>query len=139
MGQETGKVARGGGGSDLSPSPVSYWKGFIPLTLPSANVFLRSHWTERKRLSKIMYLELYDAFKDNFPTRATGKRRVRVEVVSHRQRDHANLWTPVDKLIHDNLTKLQWIVDDSPKYITPEVLGSVGLPGTIVEIWGETC
>ena len=139
MGKERGKVAPESGGSDLGPCPLPYWRGVIPVTLPSANVFMRSHWTARQKLGKVMYLELYDAFKDSFPSKATGKRRVRVEVVSTRRRDRANLWLPTDKLIHDNLTKFGWIVDDSEDYIEPEVVGRAGEPQTIVEIWGETC
>lgn len=113
------------------------WRGVVPFCPPSANIYLRSHWTEQSRLKKVWYLEIYAAFKEGFPTKAKGKRKVRVEVTSTRTRDHSNLWTPVDKLILDNLTKIGWIVDDCPEYIEIEVLGKKGVPETVIEIWEE--
>lgn len=114
---------------------VAKWRGVIPFCPPSANVFLRSHWAERKRLAKLWYLEVYAAFKDSFPTKATTKRTVRIEVTSTRTRDHANLWTPVDKLIVDNMVKIGWLIDDDPTYLDLGVTGKSGEPQTVIEIW----
>jgi hypothetical protein len=136
--KETGKVARGERHSDPCPSPVSgYWKGIVPV-VPSNNVFMRSHWAERKRLKDVFYLEIYYAFRDSLPSKATGKRRVRIEVVSRRQRDYLNLAGPCDKLLVDNLVKLGWLRDDNPTYLEIELAGSSGSDTRCeIEIWGE--
>ena len=95
---------------------------------------MRTHFRARKVLKDRFYLELYAAFALDMPTKAVGRRHVRVVVTSLRERDHANLWLGVDKLIHDNLTKLGWLVDDSPKWMTPTVEGKVGAKHTLIEI-----
>ena len=129
---ETGKARDAAHAADRPLSPRS-WKGVVPV-IPSANVYLRSHWSERMRLQKIFYLELYAAFKDDVPTKATGKRKVKVLVVSTRERDWANLVTPVDKLLLDQMVKLGWLVDDKPAFLDLEVAGRAGTPETVVEI-----
>lgn len=130
---EQGKARDAAHAAEGPLSPKS-WKGVIPVTLPSANVYLRSHWAERLRLQRIFYLELYAAFKDHMPTKATGKRKVKVLVVSTRERDYANLFTPVDKLLLDQMVKLGWLVDDKPAYLDLDVTGRAGTPETVVEI-----
>ncbi len=110
------------------------WKAEIPKAPPSENVFLRTHFRERKRLKEIWYLELYTAFQESGITQATGKRSLRILVRSKKERDRANLWGPADKLICDNLKRLGWIVDDSPKWIDIDVNGEVGEPRTVVEV-----
>lgn len=113
------------------------WRGEVKDCPPSANVFERLHWAERSRLIKAWNLHVYTAFFHDTPTQAVGRRKVRVVVTSPRERDHANLWLGVDKLVHDNLTKMGFIVDDSQKFLTPIVEGQVGTPHTLIEIWGE--
>ncbi len=117
------------------------WRAEIPLCPPSANVYIRLNIHERKVAKGLWYIDIYAAFARGdayaVPTKATGRRRVRVTVRSKNMRDYANLWLGVDKLIFDNLTKLGWIVDDSPKWMTPEVVGEVGEPHTTIEVFGE--
>lgn len=120
-----------------SPQPFPFWKVSIQKCPPSANEYIRTHWAVNRRQKGIWYIEIYAAFRDAMPTLATGKRKVRIEVTSTRQRDHANLWTPVDKLIVDNLVKLRWLVDDKPAYLDLCVSGKAGTPETVIEIWGE--
>lgn len=114
------------------------WRGEVNDCPPSANVYMRLHFRERKALKDRWYLELYSAFAkfggEGLPDRARKRRHVRVVVTSKQQRDHANLWLGVDKLIHDNLTKLGWIADDCPNWMTPVVEGVVGTPHTLIEI-----
>lgn len=118
-------------GKEVIPT---FWRGEIPDCPPSANEFERLHWRARSRLIKAWYTEVYAAFRFGFPSKATKKRRVHVIVRSLRERDFSNQWLGVDKLIHDNLTKLGWIVDDSPKWIEPSITGEVGPRHTIIEI-----
>lgn len=110
------------------------WRAVVEDAPPSANVLMRMHWAARKRLIGRWYLELYGAFQFDLPTRAKQKRNVRVVVTTIHERDYANLWLGVDKLIFDNLKKLGWLVDDSPKWMMPEVVGRVGKPQTEIEI-----
>lgn len=141
MGNEAGKAADVGkrreGETTNFPLPASHWRGVLNVTLPSANVFMRQHWAVRKRQKDSYYLELYAAFKDNLPTKATGKRDVKIEITSSRLRDHANLWLAADKLILDNLVKLGWLVDDSPDYVDAFVTGKTGVSQVVIDIWGE--
>jgi hypothetical protein len=78
---------------------------------------------------------LYAAFyEDGAPTKATGKRKVRLWLRSKRQRDYANAFLAADKLILDQLKRHGWLVDDSPKWLELEVNPEVGDPQTIIEI-----
>jgi len=110
------------------------WTGIIKDCPPSANQLLRTHYRDRKALAERWYLELYAAFAHDRPTKAIGKRRVAVTVTSTRERDHANLWLGVDKLIFDNLTRLGWLVDDNPTYLDAEVKGETGDRSTSITI-----
>lgn len=113
---------------------VRAWRGEIDDCPPSANVYQRLHWSDRHPMIARWYLEIYVAFKGNWPTRATGKRRVRIVIRSKRERDHANLWLGADKLILDNLVKLGWLVDDKPSFLDATVRGEVGQPRTVIFI-----
>lgn len=89
-------------------------------------------------MSSAWYVRLYSAFDvDGAPSKASGKRKVKLWLRSKRQRDYANLFLAADKLILDNCKKLGWLVDDSPKWMTLEVNPSVGDPQTIIEISEE--
>lgn len=110
------------------------WRAVINEAPPSTNVLLRTHFRKRKEWRDIWYLHLYVAFFHTGITRAVGKRTVHITIRSVKERDKANNYTPADKLICDNLKRLGWIVDDSPKWIDLEVLGEVGEPMTMVEV-----
>lgn len=118
------------------PAPVQSrtWHGEVPQAPPSANVFQRMHWIDRRKLIADWYILLCAAFFRETPTQATGRRRVRVVVRSKQERDYANLWLAVDKLVFDNLTKRGWLVDDDRAHLEPEVLGEEGTPRTLIEI-----
>lgn len=117
--------------------PKSSWKAVINDCPPSANVFLRTHWAERKKQKEVWYLHVYTAFFYEGVTRASGKRKVKLTIFSKKERDQTNQYLAADKLILDNLKRLGWIVDDSPKWMDLELIGCVGEPQTIVEIHGE--
>lgn len=110
------------------------WRGEINDCPPSANEYMRMHFRLQKAQKAKWYVLIYTAFFDNMPKKAKGRRHVRVVVTSTKERDYSNLWLAIDKCIHDTLTKLGWIIDDSPKFMTPTVEGKVGTPHTLIEI-----
>jgi len=89
------------------------------------------------RLKDRWYLEICAAFSknDERPAKAAGKRTVLVTITSKRPRDHANNWLAADKLIFDNLVKLGWLTDDDEAGLSPSVVGKVGDPATLIEIY----
>lgn len=97
---------------------------------------MRSHWAVRKRLAGVWYLLILEAFGRAAPPQAVDKRRVRIIVVSRKERDHSNLWLACDKLILDNLTRLGWIVDDSPRWVEISIEGRTGKPSCEIEVEG---
>jgi hypothetical protein len=114
------------------------WEGVVNDVPPTANNLLRMHFRVRKELKNRWYLEIYAAFArdgvDRMPTVAAAKRRVTVTVRSKQERDDANQWAGVDKLIFDNLVALRWLANDSPKWIEPHIHGEVGQPRTVIRI-----
>lgn len=113
---------------------VGSWRAEIPCAPPSENEMLRMHFRQRKELKDIWYLHLYTSFFNSGIRKAKIKRVVRITVRSKKERDRGNLWGPADKMILDNLTRLGFIVDDSPKWIDVDVQGEVGEPRTVVEV-----
>lgn len=95
---------------------------------------MRTHFRERKKLSDAWYLHLYTAFFYTGIPKAKKKRKVTITIRSSKERDKANNYTPADKLICDNMKRLGFIVDDSPKWIDLDVLGEVGEPRTFIEV-----
>ncbi len=113
------------------------WRAEINDCPPTANEYMRMHYRVRMAQKSKWYTLIYAAFFHDTPRKATGRRRVRVVVTSKRERDYANLWLAIDKCLLDSLVKLGWLVDDSPKFLTPVVEGKVGEPHTLIEIFGE--
>jgi len=109
------------------------WTMEIPMATPSANVMLRSHWAKTKKLKELWRLHLQVAGALGIPE-AEDKRRVKVTRFSPGKPDYANLWTGIDKLIFDNLTRLGVLVDDSPIWLEPIVESKRGPARTIIEI-----
>lgn len=112
------------------------WRAVISEAPPSNNVLLRTHFRKRKELREVWYALLYSAFFHEGITRATGKRSIVITIRSKRERDELNNTLGADKLICDNLKRLGWIVDDSPKWCDVLVTGEVGDPQTVVEVRG---
>jgi Holliday junction resolvase RusA-like endonuclease len=111
-----------------------YWRAEIPEVPPSANVLLRTHFRERKTKREVWYALLYGAFFHEGITKATVKRTVTISIRSKNERDHANNYLGADKLILDNLRRLGFIRDDSPKWVEVVIHAEVGEPRTIVEV-----
>lgn len=111
------------------------WRATLPECPPSANVFLRTHFRERKQQKEKFYALLYGAFFHENVTKAKGKRKVKLWLRSKKPRDYPNLFLAADKLILDNMVRLGWLLDDSQKWLSLEVVGEVGdEPQTIIEI-----
>lgn len=110
------------------------WRASINQAPPSANEFMRTHFRKRKELAEVWYALLYSAFFHEGITRAKGKRSVVITVVSKHERDHQNNYLAADKLILDNLTRLGWLVDDSPEWLTLTLYSATGTPRTGIEV-----
>lgn len=93
-----------------------------------------NRWRDHGKLKGEWYCEIYAAFVRDAPTKAEGRRRIKITIRSKGMRDQANQYLAADKLLLDNLKSLGWIVDDSPKWIELEVAGETGAPRTIIEI-----
>jgi len=100
---------------------------------PSANVFLRMHWTARMKLKRLWAWLVLEAGAREVPL-ADGKRCVKVEVRSKGKRDPQNSWTPVDKLIVDNLVRCGALKDDSAEWCDLRVITIQGEPRTRIRI-----
>lgn len=106
---------------------------------------MRMSWRRRHELGQMWYVHLYKAFFDSPPTRATGKRSVRIHLFYRNRRDYPNLWLAADKLILDNLVKLGWLVNDDAKHLDITLVGDtlrdvkpiVPKPMAQIEITGE--
>lgn len=109
------------------------WRIMVAEAPPSANVFMRTHFRRRAKLKEAWgYLLLAAGVRDIPPAKAN--RIVYVTVTSKKQRDHANLWLGVDKLILDNLVGFGVLKDDSPRFCDVIVKGKVGDRATEIEI-----
>ena len=111
------------------------WKLFVSELLPSANAFLRLHWAARQRLSRDWYWLLIGAGA-GMVSSVRGKRSVRMTRCASRLMDQANLWTPSDKCVLDNLVRMKLIKDDSPRWLDALLAQRVDkVMGTLIEIW----
>ena len=120
---------------------MATWTLEIEVITPSANVYDRMHWRKKRKLSKDWFFILYEAicekyFHDEPLRRAKKKRQVDVVRYSRGTLDEGNVWTPVDKMIFDNLVKLGILVDDSPKWLKPTVVPRKAKRNRMkIEIW----
>lgn len=107
------------------------WTIIIPGKItPSYNDYRLMHWRRQRELKKIWGLQLLVYSKD-IP-QAKGKRKVTITRISMGELDDPNLYTPIDKLLLDQMTKYNvkrvagrnvkipgrgWIIDDCPKWL----------------------
>ena len=102
------------------------WTLTIPAVPPSANVFMRWHWSRRHRLkSQWPVLVSYALARVAIP-KARGKRRVRIVITRRRLIDPANLHLAVDKLLFDDLVSRGILLDDSARWLDYDVEQRVG-------------
>lgn len=91
------------------------WALEINEITPTANPFLRTHWAKRRQMKEAWRCLLLAAGAGDIPE-AKGKRVVAVYRYSRGVPDFGNLFTPIDKLIIDNLVDMKILVDDNEKW-----------------------
>lgn len=101
---------------DEEPTVVRVWRLVIPdWNPPSVNRLLSAHWARRGRLKTAVADLIWMAARESGITRATGRRRVSVEVIvtnlSHAP-DPDNVW----KALNDGLKRNGILVDDKAEY-----------------------
>lgn len=95
------------------------WEAVVPLAYPSANVYMRSHWTQQREI-KQTWKDTLSLLLATVP-HAAKRRRVNIIRYGSRQLDYGNLWLGADKIIFDSLVALELLVDDSPTWIEPSI------------------
>lgn len=116
-----------------NPLKLLVWKLYVPEPTPLANEFLRMHWSRRSEIRKRWGWLLLEAGVRGIPT-AERKRSVLVVRRSPGDPDYANLWTPIDKLILDNLVEFGALVDDSPQWLDLAARSEHGTGSMEIEI-----
>ena len=100
------------------PSVDKEWKIIIPdHVTPTANVFMRLHWADRKRMQSMWKVLLLEHGVRDIPKAIDKKRSVLVYRYSKGTIDYANCFLGIDKLILDNLVHEGVLVDDSEKWL----------------------
>lgn len=94
----------------------SEWTLTIPAAPPSANVFMRWHWSRRKRLAEQWSILMAHAWLDRKIPQAKAKRTAHVTIYRKRLIDPANQHLALDKLVFDWLTKAGLLLDDSARW-----------------------
>lgn len=115
------------------PRKAKTWTLSIPEAFPSANVYLRLHWSKRRKLADAWSWLLLAAGVAAIP-RASKRRRVVVTRIAPRKIDPANLYLSADKLALDNLVKAGVLVNDSERWLELKVRQRVGKASTTIEI-----
>lgn len=93
------------------------WRLEVPdFITPSYNEFRKLHWAKQEKLEKTWMLLLISAGVRDIPTVWKKKRKVTIWRESPGRVDKPNIWTPIDKLILDNLVRLDILVDDSQEW-----------------------
>jgi hypothetical protein len=93
------------------------WRIIIPEVTPTANVFMRLHWADRKRMQTMWRNLLISYGVRDIPKAIDRKRTVLVYRYSKGSIDYANCFLGIDKLILDNLVHEGVLVDDSDKWL----------------------
>ena len=95
------------------------WEAGIPMAFPSANVYMRMHWAQQKKV-KAQWKQILGLMFAAVP-HAAKKRRVNIIRMGSRLLDYGNLWLGADKIIFDSLVDLELLVDDNTTWIDPSI------------------
>ena len=90
----------------------------FPITTPSLNTLLRSHWDKRKQLKQGFKWEILVAggCEDKYKINGAKKRRVEIKAFRSKLLDQDNFIGGLKPLL-DGLIELELIHDDGPEFL----------------------
>ena len=110
--------------STLIPVDImTTWTLIIPMTPPSANLYIRHHWATRAKLRDEWHLAVWALCNE---ARVTPLDICTINCTVYfkdqRRRDEPNFRLTLDKLVLDGLVRCGIIPDDDPSHVTSFVV-----------------